>query len=98
MPHIFGIPVEQQGRPSFCARTIGADEPFRGLRPLGMGTLGIDILAKNPYSLGTSVFQKVFGYSRTNSILTIDLILLKPYFQSVTNWMMSPCWLGIAWP
>ena len=45
-----------------------------------------------------SVFQKVRGLRLVNSMLTIDLILLKPYFHGTIRRMGAPCCLGRTWP
>ncbi len=55
-------------------------------------------LAQKPYSLGWKAYQKVRGRLRVNSIETIDLMLLKPYFQGVMRRMGAPCCLGRGLP
>ena len=51
-------------------------------------------LATKSYSSGRLLFQNVRGLSAVNSIRTIDLMLLKPYFQGVTRRNAAPCCFG----
>ena len=57
--------------------------------PLDGGIVGVEF---------ASMFQDVGGSLSTNLMRTIDLMLLKPYFQGTTRRMGAPFWFGISLP
>ena len=63
----------------------------------GWGNFGFTF-AQKPYSLGASFSQKLFGRLSVNSMETMDLMLLKPYFHGVMSRMGAPCCWGRGLP
>src|SRR5262249_40423064 len=64
----------------------------------GCGTLGFT-LAQKPYSLSASFSQNEIGRLSLNSMLTIALTFLKPYFHGATSRSGAPfcLWIGLPY-
>jgi len=54
--------------------------------------------ARLPADAPAITFQVFCGWRAVNSIFTINLIPLKPYFHGVTSRSGAPFWLGIGLP
>jgi len=81
------IAIEFQGSPPAAFLRFAA---LGGLRPTGMRHLRINIGVENRIHWAEDCIHSELGGSLTRSILTMALMLLKPYFQGTTKRTGAP--------